>query len=289
MQRIVAATALLVLCCLCACSKKDSPSPSGIGIDGGTSGPSNTWLSLIVNAGIPDTSVTEIHFNSDHSVSKVITATVGFPTDSTRDTIYTTIIPVYSGGKLTELQSAPDTLSGSGPAVTVFDYTSTGSLERIRYNPGSNSYAYDSLVTNPSGLLAASYHFVLDSTSGKVLEPYYESFTWTLKNNLQTVLINNIDPSTGSVSSLTASYTYDGFYNPYKTVKDLPFMLGSLDNILPLLSNNNVLTSSLVGFNSENNYTYQYNPNSIPSSQNISEVVQGSVKQSTFVYFQYIQ
>jgi hypothetical protein len=121
------------------------------------------------------------------------------------------------------------------------------------------------------------------------VEPYYEFFTWTGKNDLQSILINNIDPSNGSVSSLTASYTYDGFYNPYKTVKDLPLMLGSLDNILPTLSANNALTSQLVGFNAENDYAYQYNPNSLPSSQNLREINQGSLKQSTFVYFQYIQ
>ena len=289
MQRIVAGTALLFLCCLYACSKKDSPSPSGVTIDGGTSGPSNTWLSVIVNLGTADSTVTEIHFNSDHSVSKVITASTGFPTDSTRDTLYHTIIPVYSGGKLAALQSVPDTLSTSGPATTIFDYTTAGTLERIRYNPGTTSYAYDSLVTGLGGLLAASYHYVLDSTTGALVEQYYESFTWNQKNDLQMVLVNNIDPSTGSVSSLTASYTYDGFYNPYKLVKDLPFMLGSLDNILPMLSANNILTSQLVGFNAENSYAYQYNPNSLPSSQNISEILQGSVKQSTFVYFQYIQ
>ena len=290
MQKLVAASALFLLACLCACSKKDSNNnPSGVGIDGGTSGPSNTWLSVIVNANIADTTVTEIHFNGDHSVSKVITASAGFPNDSTRDTIYNTIIPVYSGGNLTALQSATDTLSASGPVTTVFDYNTAGVLLRIRYFPGTTSYAYDSLVTGSGGLLATSYHYILDSTTGALTEQYYESFTWTQKGDLQTVLVNNIDPSNGSVSSLTASYTYDGFYNPYKTVKDLPFMLGSLDNILPMLSANNVLTSQLVGFNAENSYAYQYNPNSVPSSQNISEILQGSVKQSTFVYFQYIQ
>lgn len=288
MQRIVAATALFFLCCLSACSKTDAPSPSGVGIDGGTSGPSNTWLTNILSLNISDTTITEIHFNSDHSVSKIITTTLGF-TSSLGDTSYNTIIPVYSGGRLSELQNPPDTVSASGPAITIFDYTTAGTLERIRYNPGTTSYAYDSLVAGLGGLLAMSYHYALDSTTGVLVEQYYESFTWSQKNDLQTVLVNNIDPSNGSVSSLTASYTYDGFYNPYKTVKDLPFMLGTLDNILPMFSANNVLTSQLVGFNAENSYAYQYNTNSLPSSQNISEILQGSIKQSTFVYFQYIQ
>lgn len=287
MQKIVACAAFACLTCLCACSKKDN-APSGIGADGGTSGPSNTWLSTAVSVGIGDSTLTEIHFNSDHSVAKVITISLGLP-DSLGDTAYSTIIPVYSGGRLSALQSPPDSLTPTGPVTTAFDYTPDGTLERIRYNPGTTSFAYDSIVTAPNGLMAGSFHFVTDSATGATVELYYENFTWTLKGDIQTILISDIDTANGSVSSLTASYTFDGFYNPYKTVKDLPFMLGTLDNILPLLSTNNVLSSQLVGYNSSNNYGYQYNPNNLPASQNIQVLLQGSLKQSTFVYFQYIQ
>jgi hypothetical protein len=171
--------------------------------------------------------------------------------------------------------------------TTVFDYTSSGLLERIRYNPGTNAYAYDSLVLSPSGMVAMSYHFALDSTTGAVSERYWDTFTWTDKKDISQVLVSN--NNNGSVSDITVAYTYDGFYNPYRTVRDLPFMLGTLDNIVPLLSAHNALTNQLVGFGSETTYAYQYNTSSIPVSQNIGQLVSGSLKQSTFVYFQYIQ
>ncbi|TDW97320.1 hypothetical protein [Dinghuibacter silviterrae] len=287
MQKKLASAAFILLVCLSACSKHDS-SPSGLSVDGGTAGPSNTWLSgyLVQKSG--NNLFTEVRFNSDHSVSKVITLNMpdAGETDSLGnpiDTTYTTIIPVYSGGKLSELQSPADSNAASGPVTTNFDYASNGDLLRIRYNPGTNTYAYDSLVLATGGMLAMSYHFVLDSSTGVVSEQYWDTFSWTSKKDISQVLV-----STAS-SAYTVSYTYDGYYNPYKTVKDLPFMLGTLDNIVPLLSANNAITDVLVGYNSETTYAYQYNNSSVPVSQNISVIVSGSTKQSTFVYFQYIQ
>jgi hypothetical protein len=285
MQKNIARLAILVL--LCSCSKKDQ-TPSGIGIDGGTSGPSNTWLNLVTTPLPGDTTVAAIRFNSDHSVARIILTqhtTGGVVGGDTA--YYSAIIPVYSGGLLSSVQVNADTLASSGTVTTAFDYTASGSLQRIRYNPGTNGYAYDSLVTGSGGMLATSYHFVQDSTSGAITEQYYENYTWDSRKDLQSLLVSTINPTNGSVSSLTASYTYDGFYNPYRTVKDLPFMLGTLDDMLPWLSANNMLTSALVGYSAANNYAYQYDPNNLPASQNLQVVLQGSLKQSTFVYFEY--
>jgi hypothetical protein len=287
MQQSVACAAFIVLLGLCACGKRDNALPSGIGADGGTSGPPGTYLSSALAIGGGDSTWNEIRFNSDHSVAKVITIHIGLG-GTLGDTTYTTIIPVYAGGKLSALQSPSDSLAGSGPVTTLFDYTAAGVLQRIRYNPGAPGYAYDSLIMGTSGLLAQSFHFVTDNTTGAPTQLYSEAFTWNSKMDIQQILITNIDTSNGSISSLTASYTYDGFFNPYKTVKDLPFMLGTLDNVLPIISANNATSAQLVGFNSSNNYIYQYTTKSLPSSQNIQILQGGALKQSSFVYFQYI-
>lgn len=286
MQKNIAYLAILAL--LCGCSKKDN-TPAGIIIDGGVSGPSNTWLSTIavpLQAG--DSTLTTIHFNGDHSIARIVQ--VQFVPNGgyfAEDTDYlSTAIPVYASGRLVSIESTSDTTAASGDVTTAFDYTSSGGLERIRYNPGTSAYAYDSVTAGPGGLLGASYHFEMNSQGTALTEVYYTNYTWDNKKNLQSVLINNIGAN-GSITSETVTYTYDGFYNPYKTVKDLPFMFGQLNNIIPLLSANNPLSSTLVGYSSANNYTYQYNPDNLPASRNLQIVQQGSVKQSTFVNFEY--
>ncbi|HTJ13595.1 MAG TPA: hypothetical protein VL547_16280 [Dinghuibacter sp.] len=286
MQKNIATLAILLL--LYGCSKKDS-TPSGINIDGGTSGPSNTWLSTISAPTQADSTFTVIHFNSDHSVAQIIQTEYAFGAGYFgEDTTYiTATLPVYQGGRLVSIETTPDTTAATGTVAAAFDYTTAGALQRIRYNPGTSSYTYDSVTTGAGGLLSASYHFALNTAGTAMTEQYFENYTWDGKKDLQSILVNNIDPSNGSVSSLTVTYTYDGFYNPYKTVKDLPFMFGQLGDIVPLLSASNPLGSTLVGYSSANNYSYQYNPNNLPASQNLQILQSGSIKQSTFVYFKY--
>lgn len=296
MQRTVAGAAFILLTCLSACSKKDS-SPSGIGIDGGTYGPSNILLYQTISKSGTTETVTEIHLNGDHSVAKIIvikminigTGTVDTTFSAPGDTTYYTILPIYSGGRLTALESPQDSLATSGPATTIFDYSSSGTLLRIRYKPGTNSFAYDSLSVGSGRLVTTSYHFILDSTTGIMHEQYYENYTWAAQESISQILVSSIDPTSGSVSDYTVSYSYDGYFNPYRSIKDLPFMLGRLDNIIPMLSAHNCLTSQLVGYNSTTTDAYQYNTVGLPVSQNISYLVSGSVKQSTSVNFQYIQ
>ena len=286
MQKNIARLAILVL--LCSCSKKDQTPSSGAGIDvdGGTSGPSGTWLTTITTPLPNDTTIETIHLNSDQTVARINVAESTLGGVLNADTIYySSILPVYSGGRLTAVQFALDTVSATGTVVRTFDYTPGGLLQRIQYDPGTPAYAYDSVVTGAGGLMAMCYHFA--TTSGVLAEQSYESFSWGAGNNLQSILVSTIDPTNGSVSDLTVTYTYDGFYNPYKTVRDLPFLLGSIADELTALSAGNPLSATLVGYNAANNYAYQYNPNNLPASQNVEVLQQGSIKQSTFVYFAY--
>jgi|GEM_PF-4233326 hypothetical protein len=270
-----------------SCSKGGSTGGnSGDSGYGGTSGPSGTYLtttSTVING---DSVRTEIYFNTDNSVQKAIILTEGV-NGSVGDTTYVTIFPIYVGGKLTQLQTSADSTATSGQATTFFDYSSSGALMRIRYNPGTPAYAYDSLVIAPNDLLAQSFHFV--SQGSNMVQLYSESFTWSTAKDISSLLLSNVDTSNGSVSDLSITYAYDGSFNPYKTVKDLAYILGSLDDDLPMLSANNPTSVQITGVNASNDYVYQYNSLSLPVSQNIQVLQSGSVKTSSFVFFQYVQ
>ena len=283
---MVAFPALLAFICLSSCGKHNDngTAVSGIGADGGTIGPSNIWLSSAKSVDDQDTTWIDVRFNSDHSVSKVILLSEA---PGLGDTSYSVAIPVYSGGRLTEVQTTTDSTTSSGTPTTLFDYTSSGALLRIRYQPGTNTYAYDSLVMGQGGLLAGSYHFVYDSVSGATVQLYSENFTWDGQKDISQILVTNIDTANGAVSSITYTSTYDGYVNPYRTVKDLPFIVGSLDNVLPMLSADNVTSLQLMGSSSQDAYIYQYNTNNLPTSQNFQFLFQGALKQSSFVYFEY--
>ena len=104
---------------LFSCSKKDSPNNSGgsgsIGT-GVSSGVSGIWLNNFISAlGKDDTTYTELTLTPGHTVSKVVSLTLG------TDTSYTTLLTVYSEGKLTQLLSASDSNATTGTLYTRFD------------------------------------------------------------------------------------------------------------------------------------------------------------------------
>lgn len=270
-----------------SCSKGGSSAPGNSGY-GGTSGPPNTWLSNIFTIKGGDSLWTEITVGSSQLVQKVIVIRIGTG-GSVGDTTYSTILPVYASGHLSELDTAADSLSTSGPGITFFDYTASGVLQRIRYYPGTPAYAYDSLVVGAGNLLTQSYHFVTKTSTGNTTLLYSETFTWNQNKDITSVLLSNVDTTTGAVSDMTITYTYDGLFNPYKTVRDLAYILGPLDSDLPMISANNPTNVQIIGFNASNAFQYQYNSKNLPSSQLIQTIQQGSVKSSNTVYFSYNQ
>jgi hypothetical protein len=277
----------LTMLFMSACSKNNNDSTSGgtggTGVDNPT-GPTGAWLSTTSSVSGGDSIITDIYFNSDHTIQKVITISEGL-SGALGDTSYTTVIPVYSGGRLTELQAPPDSTSTTGPVTATFVYGSN--WIRVGYNPGSASYNYDSLVIG-GGEIMAVYVYTA-APSGPPVFSQSEVFTWNGQQDISQVLVTSVDPSTGSTSMLTAEYTYDGSFNAYKTVKDLAFMIGSISNNVGMLTANNPSTVSLTGYNGSTNYIYQYNSQSLPTTLDQQSLQQGALKSSTFAYFQYIE
>ena len=281
-MKIFTRIALVGALFLTACSKKDD-NTSGGNSGSGTLGPANTWVSNII--AYPTTQSilqTELQFNTDHTVKRMITIYFTYS-----DTTYTTILPVYSGSELTQLQSPADSNASSGPATTLFDYTAGGTLLRIRYNPQSANYSYDSLAFNSSNGLQAVYHFIPVGTSGVMTQVTSEQFTWNSQQDITQVTETAYDTSSATTSTQIGQYVYDGSFNPYRTVKDLSLIMGECADPL-LLTANNATSQRLEGNISADSILYVYNTASLPTSANLELLQQGALKSSTFTYFQYI-
>jgi hypothetical protein len=279
-----------VLPFISSCKKGDggssggSPGNSTGSLSTGSTGLSNVWMSEFTTAnGKEDTTYTELTLASDHSVSRVITISLlqGFST-------YTTLLTVYSGGKLTQLLSAADSTATTGTLNTAFDYSASGQLQRIRYNPNTSGYTYDSLVLSSDNILQSVYHFTPVGASGTLTEVQSETYTWSSQHDIIAVLFNDYDTTADTWSASTVQYQYDGSYNPYQTVKDLPLILGGI-NTVNLLSANNVTGITLVGLTIGVNYIYTYNSQSLPTISDDQVIEQTELKNSVFTYFQYIE
>ncbi len=285
MKRLYAIAACVCILSIFSCSKGGSSTGQGgqgTGPSGGSA--SGPWLTNISEAVNPQSTLTsEIKLNNDHSVQCVITTSTVAGV-----TTYATLVPVYAGGKLTELLHAPDSLSTTGPVETAFDYTPGGTLLRIRYNPGTPQYAYDSLIFNSSNYLTAFYHFIPVGPSATLTEVEAAVLTWSNQHNITQTAVNAYDTSGGTWSSLQASYEFDGSFNPYLTVKDLPLILGQATTIAAI-SANNVTAERLSGYSFYDTLAYTYNTKSLPTSSDIQLVQSGITKTSTFTYFQYIE
>jgi hypothetical protein len=275
--------------CIFSCSKKDSGNAGGPGsasgsLSTGSSSPSNVWLSGFTTAAARyDTIFTALSFSSGHTVSRVITTTkVGI------NSTYTTLLPVYTAGQLTELLDAPDSTASTGTLNTQFDYTASGQLRRIRYHPGAPGYTYDSIVLNQDNVLQSTYHFIPAGPSGTLTEIESALYTWSSQHDIISVLFNDYDTTAGTWTASTVQYQFDGSYNPYQTVKDLPLILGGINNV-SMLSANNPTDIVMVGLPTGINYLYTYNAQSFPTSSDEALIQQTVVKSSIFTYFQYIE
>lgn len=103
------------------------------------------------------------------------------------------------------------------------------------------------------------------------------------------MLVNTTDTASGAISAQTVEYTYDGSFNPYRTLTDAAFILGTtVDANIVMLTTNNVSSIQITGFSFSNSYIYQYNSQSLPTSQIFEYLQQGAVKTSSLAYFQYI-
>jgi hypothetical protein len=273
---------------LAGCGKTNHPGSSNLnGTGTGASGPSGTWLSNMATTSQGDSIKTELQFNTDHTVKRVITLYTS-TSGNAGDTSFVIILPVYSGGKLTSLQSPSDSVSVSGPITTQFIYAPSGALQKIEYGVQTSYLTYDSLVIGTDNLLSTVYHFIPAGTQGLPTLVQTSAFTWNTYQDLTQVMITSADTSSGLTSEQWATYMYDNSYNPYKTVQDLAYILGPLDNDLTMLSANDALGLFLSGHNFSDTLLYQYNPQNLPTSQNLELIQQGSLKSSTFTYFQYI-
>jgi hypothetical protein len=271
-----------------SCGKGGGPSGGSGGSTGslstGSPGLSNVWLSAYTTAEAKfDTVFTELSFTPDHTVSRVIMITkLGL------DSTYTTLLPVYSGGKLTQLLDAADSNATTGAVATAFDYSASGQLHRIRYNPNTPAYTYDSLVLNSNNVVQGVYHFIPVGASATLTAFQTEIYTWSSQHDIIAVLFNNYDTTAGTWTAATVQYQFDGSYNPYQTVKDLPLILGGI-NTVNLLSANNATGITLVGQTVGINYLYDYNSQSLPTTSDEQEIIQTELKASIFTYFQYIE
>ncbi len=277
-------TLLLVLLVwgMTSCSKgggsgNSSTGGSGTGVDV-ASGPTNTWLSGYSTVSGVDSTYTEIQLNSDHVIQKVITSNY-LP----NDTSYSAIIPVYTSGKITELQQSTDTTATSGTPYAQFTYGK--SWIKVQYTPGST---YDSVASTGSQI-SAIYRYEPVGVTRQPTLFQQEAFTWNSQGDLSQVLVNTTDTTSGSISAQTVEYTNDGSYNPYRTLTDAAFILGTtVDANIVMLTTNNVATVQITGYSFSNSYIYQYNAQSLPTSQIFEYLQQGAVKTSSLTYFQYI-
>ena len=270
---------------LFSCSKKDSPNNSGGSgsIGTGVSGTSGIWLNNFISAqGKDDTTYTELTLAANHTVSRVVSLTLGL------DTSYTTLLTVYSGGKLTQLLSASDSNATTGTLYTQFDYSASGQLQRIAYTPGTPTYTYDSLVLSKNNVVQEVYHFIPVGTAGTMTNVQTETFTWSTQGDIISVLFNNLDTTAGTWTASTVTYQFDGSFNPYQTVQDLPLILGGI-NTVNYLSANNVTGVTLVGQTIGVNYQYTYNSKSLPTFSNEAVIIQTQLKNNVLTYFQYIE
>lgn len=279
-----------ILLFILSCKKGDGGS-SGGGSGGSTgslstggTGLANVWVNgFTTSSARNDTTYTEFSLASDHSVSRVITINAVEGVDT-----YTILLTVYSGGKLTQLLSAADSTATSGTLNTAFDYSASGQLQRIRYVPGTPAFTYDSLVLNSSNVLQEVYHFIPVGVSGTMTNVQTETYTWSSQHDIIGVVFNDYDTTTGTWAASTVQYQFDGSYNPYQTVKDLPLILGGI-NTVNLLSANNATAITLVGQTIGVNYQYTYNSQSLPTSSDEQVIEQSELKNSVFTYFQYIE
>lgn len=275
---------ILLVWGLSSCSKGGSSgggggstSGNGTGVDAAT-GPANILISQYSNITGADTTLTEIQSSSSHSITKVITYSY-IP----GDTSYGVTIPVYTNGRVTSLDVSTDTTATSGTVYAQFTYGS--SWIKVQY--GSSSL-YDSVVT-AGGRVSSIYRYEPAGTAQKPTLFQDEIITWNSQGDISSMVINSIDTTSGAVLALTSDYTYDGSYNPYRTLTDAAFILGSaIDGNILMLTANNVSTAQVTGYNSSNSYIYQYNAQSLPTSQNFEYLQQGAVKSSSLTYFQYI-
>lgn len=272
---------------LFSCSKKDSPNNSGGSgsIGTGVSSASGIWLNNFITAQAKDdTTYTELTLTSSHTISKVVSVTRQLGVDTT----YTTLLTVYSGGKLTQLLSASDSNATTGTLYTQFDYSIGGQLQRIAYTPGTPTYTYDSLVLSKNNMVQEVYHFIPVGTAGTMTNVQTETFTWSTQGDIISVLFNNLDTIAGTWTASTVTYQFDGSFNPYQTVQDLPLILGGI-NTVNYLSANNVTGVTLVGQTIGVNYQYTYNSKSLPTFSNEAVIIQTQLKNNVLTYFQYIE
>jgi hypothetical protein len=275
---------ILLVWGLSSCSKGGSSgggggnsSGNGTGVDAAT-GPANIWLSQTSNIDGGDTTITEIQLSSSHAIAKVITYDY-----IAGDTSYGVTIPVYTNGKITALEVSTDTTASSGTVYAQFTYGS--SWIKVQYGSAS---LYDSVVTSDNHVSSVYRYEPVGSTQKPTLFQD-EVLTWNSQGDISSMVINSIDTTSGAVLALTSDYTYDGSYNPYRTLSDAAFILGSaIDGNVLMLTANNVSTAQVTGYNSSNSYLYQYNAQSLPTSQNFEYLQQGAVKSSSLTYFQYI-
>jgi hypothetical protein len=274
---------ILLICIVTSCSKgggsgNSSASGNGTGVDVAT-GPSNTWLSGYSSKSSSDSTYTEIQLNSSHTVEKVVFSTF-IPSDTS---YFSAIIPVYTNGKITALQQSTDTTAASGTPYAQFTYGK--SWIKVQYVTGAT---YDSVV-GAGNQIAAIYRFEPVGLSGQPTLFQEEAFTWNSQGDISQVIVNTTDTTSGSVSAQTLTYTYDGSFNPYRTLTDAAFILGSaVDANIQMLTTNNVASVQITGYNSSNSYLYQYNAQSLPTSLNFEYLQQGAIKSSSLTYFQYI-
>jgi hypothetical protein len=275
---------ILLVWGLSSCSKGGSSgggggnsSGNGTGVDAAT-GPANIWLGQTSNIDGGDTTITEIQLSSSHAIAKVITYAY-----IAGDTSYGVTIPVYTNGKLTALEVSTDTTASSGTVYAQFTYGS--SWIKVQYGSAS---LYDSVVTFDNHV-SSVYRYEPAGATQKPTLFQDEVLTWNSQGDISSMVINSIDTTSGAVLALTSDYTYDGSYNPYRTLSDAAFILGSaIDGNVLMLTANNVSTAQVTGYNSSNSYLYQYNAQSLPTSQNFEYLQQGAVKSSSLTYFQYI-
>jgi len=273
-----AALAIVVL--FAACSKKGS--------DNGGSGQPSTYLTSFTSSANNGVVVrTDLHYAS-YGVDEVVILT----TDTGVTTYTATLVADDAEDRVSQLFAATDSNANTGTLIAQFVYASSGRLQKIIYNPSSPGLGgspYDSLVWNGAGEVTADYYFMNYGPDDSLNLYSINQLTWNSQKDVTQALLTYYTTPGGTASNIVTTYTYDGYGNPYNTVKDFALIMQQ-PSAVGLLTGNNVTSARLTGFSTYDSTLYQYNTSGLPAGASLEILNNGALEgQPLPTTFQYNQ